>query len=230
MPLKLALSLSLASFALPILSGCTARSTPSDTTLVSSGAPSGSMVALKTADQIWNTFMVLTGVSPSDVGNSVESNAVGHISAFIGVYDKLKPQLPGTNDPTAFAPGQQVAITKLAALFCDKLVVISASNSALAEPVFGSLNLGVAANQSLNTPEKRVALASALLERFWGPAEQERLPSRSEAITDLASVVEEIYLNAGSSSQAGLAGITLTKNLAKSACTAALASLPVVLQ
>ncbi len=221
MPLKLALSLSLASLAFPILSGCTARSTPSDTTLVSSGAPSSSMVALKTADQIWNTFMVLTGVSPSAVGTPSE------ISAFLTVYDGLKPQLPGTNEPTAFAPGQQVAITKLAALFCDKLVVLSASNSALAEPVFGSLNLGAAANRTLETPEKRVALASALLERFWGPAEQERLPSRSEAIADLALVVEGIYLGASPSSQAG---IPLTGNLAKSACTAALASLPVVLQ
>lgn len=184
-------------------------------TSVAKGAP-----VLKTADQLYNTYMSLTGLNVQTLGQFYPTVTT--------TYNTLESQLPGSNDVGGYSAGAQVAINKLAAVFCNSLVerAFTANAPALATPIFGTLSLGGTASSQLGTDAQRRALATAVLARFWGSPLQEKLPPRESAVADLASVLGEIY--AASTSEQGTS--VLTRNMAKAACTAVLASLPVTLQ
>ena len=79
-------------------------------------------------------------------------------------FDQIETQLPGSSDLGAYTAGTQLAITKLAALFCDSLVVRASqvSLASLGPPVFGRLSLREAASAQLGTEAQRRALEAAL--------------------------------------------------------------------
>ncbi len=184
-------------------------------TSVAKGAP-----VIKTADQLFNTYMSLTGLTLSNMGG-------GSYATITNTFASLESQLPGSNDLGGYTAGSQVAINKLAALFCDRLVATALGNGSLAAPVFGSLSLSGLANAQLSSDAQRRNLASAVFARFWGSPSQEKLPPRESAVAELSTLLGEVYA-AATPQQQGSA--VLTQNLAKTACTAVLASLPVSLQ
>lgn len=179
------------------------------------GAP-----VLKTADQLYNSYMALTGLTVQTLG--------GFYNTVTTTYNTLESQLPQSNDVGGYSVGAQVAINKLAAVFCHSLVERASPPNApaLAVPIFGDVSLGGTASSQLGTEAQRRAMARAVLMRFWGSPLQEKLPPREDAVADLASVLGEIYAAVPSDQSTAL----LTRKMSKAACTAVLASLPVSLQ
>ena len=83
------------------------------------------------------------------------------------------------------------------------------------------------ASSALDTDNERRALVEAILLKFWGPSELERLPDRATTASDLAAVLAEIFTDAANTLQRNK---LFTQNMAKAACTAVLSALPVVMQ
>jgi len=89
-------------------------------------------VGVKNFEQINETMAFLTGVDPT-------------IRDIERIYEELEDQLPGNNNIKSFLAANQVAITKLAAEYCDELV----GNGTLRGQVWTGLNFGNSPNQIL---------------------------------------------------------------------------------
>lgn len=176
---------------------------------------------VKTSDQLFNSYLVMTGLSPEVLGMT------GFAGFRSNVFAGLEAQLPPTFEASGFAVGHQVAVVKLAGGVCNQLVETARTQPTLGNAVFGALDFNAAADVVLNTEAKRRTMVEAVFLKFWGPTNLEKLPPRTEAVSDLTQVMNQIY---DDSTNTAVRNASFTRNLAKSACTAVLSSLPVVLQ
>lgn len=158
-------------------------------------------VGIKNFEQINETMAALTGVNP--MTNSVRNT-----------FNDLETQLPTGNNLKSFLAANQVAITKLAAEYCDELV----DDGALRASVWPGFNFGNTPNQVLSNNTQKVNLINQTLNRFWGSGLG---GDRSSSQLEMLSLTNELLNgeNLGSS--------TTTRTTIKGLCTAALASAPV---
>ncbi len=160
-------------------------------------------VGVKNFEQVRETMAVLTGVDPNT-------------SSIRNTYEDLKTQLPTNNDIKTFLPAHQVAVTKLAAEYCDELV----DSSALRGGVWPGFNFGGTPTNSLNA-NGRATIINQTVDKFWGVGTIE-VSDRNAALVELQLLISDLLLNEDNNS-------TTTRTVVKGVCIATLASARVTL-
>lgn len=169
-------------------------------------------VGIKNYEEIYHTFVAVTGVPEFD--NLVKVD-----------YNLVTASLPTTNDIKSFLPPNQVAILRLASMFCTRLIDNNGSRSQIWP------------DQEYNLPlnnfgdDKKLIVVQKMLDAFWGP----HAGSEIDEVASELSGEETTYRQSSESQLVTLMndlkdGLSLTNNaqntrkLMKSACTAALSS------
>lgn len=154
-------------------------------------------VGIKNFEQVLISMSEATGVSAADTG--IQS-----------LYKELAVQLPGDNNIKSFIPANQVAITKLAAEFCEKLV----ESQDLRVVVWPTINFNQSPTQVFNATNKQLIINQAIT-RFLPPME-----SNEQTVTynELAKLFDELLVgeNLGSN--------VTTKKIVKAMCISTMAS------
>lgn len=154
-------------------------------------------VGIKNFDQINNTMSKLTGIPTSNTN-------------VIAVYNDISIQLPTDNDVKNFLSTNQVAITKLATEYCDRLIEIGAYKAT----IWPAVNFSAAPNTTLTATNKPNVI-NQTISYFMGPlADSEKATVASELSTLFDSLMngESLTTNA------------TTKKVMKGLCTASLSS------
>lgn len=107
-------------------------------------------VGVKDFEQILHSMSAVTGVGITE-------------PIIQTTYNQLSPQLPNDNSIKSFMAANQVAITKLAAEFCDVLV----NRAELRSVVWPQINFGQSPTQTLGTVGRQHLIERAI-NRFWG--------------------------------------------------------------
>lgn len=159
-------------------------------------------VGVKNFEQINVTMSQLTGVPVTE-------------ASVVTVYNDITTQLPSDNNVKNFLPSMQVAITKLATEYCDRLV----ETDAYRVQIWPSINFAQGPTQTLTSVNK-VALINQTVDRFLGPVDASLIDG---AKSELLSLYDTL-----------LAGETLTasattKKVVKGICVASLSSAYVTL-
>jgi hypothetical protein len=197
-----------------------------------------SSVNLKSGQELHQTFAKLTGVSPEQgatlgsnfPGGDVQSNNPVNVAS---IFSRVRPLLMINNELAGLSEFKQLAVMKLAAGFCHQVACNAAGASPGASPAYLPNVSATTLNLAYGNEALREAFASSLLNQIWGPAEQQELANRNEAIQDVADYVSELIQN-----PAVIPSCTNTtvgnnqenlkvRSVAKAACTLVLSSLPV---
>ncbi|MEA9356898.1 hypothetical protein SHI21_11805 [Bacteriovorax sp. PP10] len=154
-------------------------------------------VGVKNFEQILISMSEATGVSAADTG--IQS-----------LYKELSVQLPADNNIKSFLPANQVAITKLAAEFCEKLV----ETQDLRVVVWPTINFNQSPTQVFNATNKQLIITQAIT-RFLPPMEANEQTVTSN---ELSKLFDDLLTgeNLGSS--------VTTKKIVKGMCISTLAS------
>jgi len=134
-------------------------------------------------------------------------------------YTTLKSQLPSDNDIKSFSFSGQIAITVLAAEYCNTLItntnnVYTAQRTA----AVGNINFNSPPSLALNAAG-RLDVAQKLISKFWGEG-MKNLPDANTARMDIATLLGDLV--AGETDNT-----TTTRKAVIGACTSVLASSPV---
>lgn len=154
-------------------------------------------VGVKNFEQILVSMSEATGVNASD--NGIQT-----------LYKELTIQLPGDNNIKSFLPANQVAITKLAAEFCEKMV----ESQELRAVVWPTINFGQSPTTVFTASNKQLIITQAI-NRFLPPMETNQM---TLTYNELSKLFDEL-----------LTGETLgsnvtTKKVVKGMCISTLAS------
>lgn len=154
-------------------------------------------VGVKSFEQIYLSMAVTTGVSPTE-------------AATLNLYREIIVQLPADNNVKSFLPSNQVAITKLSAEFCEKLV----ETAALRSVIWPSINFGQTPTQVLNAANKKIIIDTAI-SKFMPP-----LDSQNQVYTynELARLFDELLTGED------LGSSVSTRKVIKGMCISTLAS------
>lgn len=159
-------------------------------------------VGVKDFEQINATMSAVTGVPTTD-------------GAIQTVYRTVVTQLPSDNSIKSFLPAHQVAITKLAAEYCERLV----ENGTLRAAIWPGINFD-GNPPAVFTAANKAAIINRTIDRFIGPLEsQERVLTFNEltSLFDTLLAGENLTIN------------TTTKKVVKGVCISSLASAHVTL-
>lgn len=159
-------------------------------------------VGVKDFEQINATMSALTGVSTTD-------------SAVQSVYRTVASALPSDNNIKSFLPAHQVAITKLAAEYCERLV----ENGTLRSAIWPTINFGGTPTQVFNS-SGRAAVINQAIDRFLGPLQSQE---RTQAYNELTILFDSLL------SGENLASSITTRKVVKGICISSLASAHVTL-
>lgn len=160
-------------------------------------------VGVKNFEQVLETMSVLTGVDAN-------TNAINN------TYEDLKTQLPTNNDIKTFLPAHQVAVTKLAAEYCDELV----DDNSLRGSVWPGFNFGGTPTNSLNA-NGRATIINQAIDKFWGMGTISAV-DKNAAIVELQILVADLIANEANNS-------ATTRTVVKGVCIATLATARVTL-
>ena len=154
-------------------------------------------VGVKNFEQIYLSMAAATGVSPTE-------------TATLNLYKQIIVQLPADNNVKSFLPSNQVAITKLSAEFCEKLV----ETAALRTIIWPSINFGGTPTTVFNAANKKIIIDAAIL-KFMPP-----LDSQNQVFTynELAKLFDELLTGED------LGSSVTTRKVVKSMCISTLAS------
>ena len=154
-------------------------------------------VGVKNFEQIYRSMAAATGVSHTE-------------GATLNLYKEIIVQLPADNNVKSFLPSNQVAITKLSAEFCEKLV----ETAALRSVIWPSINFGQTPTQVLNAANKKIIIDTAI-SKFMPP-----LDSQNQVYTynELARLFDELLTGED------LGSSVSTRKVIKGMCISTLAS------
>lgn len=159
-------------------------------------------VGVKNFEQINNTMSQLTGVPTSD-------------SNITSVFNDSSIALPSDNNLKNFVPSMQVAITKLATEYCDRLI----ETDSLRVKIWPSINFNQGPNLALTAANKTIVISSAV-EKFFGPIAD---ASADSAKSELSSLYDLLL------SGENMTASATTKKVVKGVCVASLSSAYVTL-
>lgn len=159
-------------------------------------------VGVKNFDQINMTMSQLTGI-PTNNPN------------VLAVFNDSSIQLPSDNSVKTFMPSMQVAITKLATEYCDRLVETDASRKV----IWTTINFAQTPTQTL-TAANKAALVDVAIDHFLGPLNAASITSTRAELLSLYSI-----LISGEDMNSSLT----TKKVVKGICVASLSSAYVTL-
>ncbi len=222
-------------------------------TSAATSAGAASPYVLRTAEEILEQFSRLTGIHKSNgrrtfpAYNEWESGDYRYdpIPNIAAVYASLKSTLPSDSSLAGLSASQYLSVLKLASAFCHRAACdgscsespVSNANYDSGRMWCGNLNpawlpgLTGTATAAFGSDGARDGFARALLNQFWGPAGLADQPDREAAVSALKDYLSETFaaratlLNCYGDSGAPEFS---TREIAKSACTMVLASLPVL--
>lgn len=157
-------------------------------------------VGVKNYEQILSTMSELTGVSATD-------------SQIVRTYNDVKDQLPTENSIKSFQSSNQVAILKLAAEFCNKLV----DSSTLRSNIWPSFNFNRSPSSELDA-EGRSYLIEKVIDHFWMLSEEE-FAIKISAQNELNSLINDLLVGENQNSS------SVTREIGKGVCISTLASI-----
>lgn len=160
-------------------------------------------VGVKNFEQVLETMSVLTGVD-------------ANVNSVSNTYEDLKTQLPTNNDIKTFLPAHQVAVTKLAAEYCDELV----DDNNLRGSIWPGFNFGGTPTNSLNA-NGRANVINQAIDKFWGMGTVSAA-DKNAAIVELQILVADLIANEANNS-------ATTRTVVKGVCIATLATARVTL-
>jgi hypothetical protein len=131
-------------------------------------------------------------------------------------YNDLEVQLPTDNNVKAFLSANQVAITKLAAEYCDVLV----DSGTLRTGVWPGFNFNGTPNAVLTNNAQKIGLIDQTLNRFWGVNVG---GDRSTSQLEMLSLMNDLLQGEN------LGSANTTRTTVKGVCTAALSTAHVTL-
>lgn len=169
-------------------------------------------VGVKDADRILYSMAAVTGVSPT--ANNIKN-----------AFNNLNSQLPSNSRLESLTENQMVAVTKLAAEFCNELVNSSAMRQAIWSTAVVDFSKGWKDASAFPNDNKRGSFIAVTLETFWGTDVQDPM-SYEESYEVLEDLMSEMLDGSNMSAQAANSS-TSTMNAGKAVCTTALASAPV---
>lgn len=154
-------------------------------------------VGVKNFEQIYRSMAAATGVSLTE-------------NATLNLYKEIIVQLPADNNVKSFLPSNQVAITKLAAEFCEKLV----ETAALRSVIWPTINFGQNPTQVFNATNKKLIIDTAIT-NFIPP-----LDSQNKVYTynELVRLFDELLIGEDFNSS------VTTRKVIKGMCISTLAS------
>jgi hypothetical protein len=126
------------------------------------------------------------------------------------VYNEIIIQLPTDNNIKNFLPSMQVAITKLATEYCDRLIEVGAQKSI----IWPSINFAQTPTQTLTSANKTL-LIDQTVEYFLGPISA---AEKNAVKSELISLYDSLILNESLTTSA------TTKKVVKGLCTSVLSS------
>lgn len=160
---------------------------------------------IKSHEQIFYTMSSLTGVP-------VTNNEVRN------VYNQVSTSLPTDNDLKVFLPPHQLAITKLAAEFCNSLV----ENANLRQAIWPSYTgFATTVGRGSLSAQNREIIIQGAVDAFWGGVISEDELYAAEEELDL--LITDLLVGESTSDAA------VTRNVIKGVCTVALSSAHVTL-
>lgn len=163
-------------------------------------------VGIKNHEQILQTMATLTGVDPQ-TNNDV-----------MRVYNEVALSLPTGNDVKVFSPTHQIAVSKLAAQFCNSLV----NSQTLRTVVWPTFNFGTAPGTEMS-PARRTDAINSVIDAFWlGMVEGDELIEAQLELDALLVQLSTPVADEGNNS-------ALTVKAMKGLCTATLSSAHVIL-
>jgi hypothetical protein len=159
-------------------------------------------VGVKNFEQINLTMSNLTGIPTNNT--NVQT-----------VYNDIVIQLPTDNNIKSFLPSMQVAITKLATEYCDRLIETGAYKAT----IWPAINFTQTPTQTF-TPTNKTLLINQTISYFFGPIDTASVDSSK---VELLSLYDSLITGESLTSSA------TTKKVVKGICTAALSSAYVTL-
>jgi hypothetical protein len=158
---------------------------------------------VKTGEQLAATMSALTGVARTD--NTVRT-----------AFNDLRSQLPMSHDIASFQASHQIAITKLATEYCDRLFENDGLRAALLPGVTFTNP-----NTAFGNVTARTTTVDRMTEKFWGTG-LKLLPDANAAREELIALFGDLMAGAPNTG-------TGARNVGKGLCTAVLAASPVTL-
>lgn len=154
-------------------------------------------VGVKQFEQIYLSMAAATGVSPTE-------------NATLNLYKEIIVQLPADNNLKSFLPANQVAITKLAAEFCEKLVETAALRAVIWPTITFTQTPAMAF-----TPANKKIIIDAAISRFIPP-----LDSQNQVFTynELVKLFDELLTGEDLNTN------VTTRKVVKGMCISTLAS------
>lgn len=156
---------------------------------------------IKDYEQINMTMSVLTGVDPNSVS---------------GAFNQASSSLPTENDSKQFSSSNQVAITKMAAEYCNSLI----GNNTLRTAFYPDYNFNMKPKEGL-TQENRDFIIEQTLTKFWGEVATD--DEKAQAHEELNVLIDELLENENMDSTA------TNQNVIKGVCTVVLSTPQVTL-
>lgn len=160
-------------------------------------------VGVKNFEQINETMAMLTGVDPNT-------------TAIRNTYNTIVVQLPTENDIKSFIAANQVAISKLAAEYCDRLV----ESGTLRSNVYPNFNFGATGTGAFSQAN-RDHIINRSMDVFWGPSMD--APARVASQAELQSLMTDLIAGENLSQTVNV------RKIVKGVCTAVLASVNIIL-
>ncbi len=154
-------------------------------------------VGVKNFEQVFQSMVAVTGVPSTNT--SVQN-----------LYKEIVVQLPADNNVKSFLPANQVAITKLAAEFCEQLV----ENGTLRAVIWPTINFGQTPTQVFSAANKQLIINQAI-DRFLPPLDTQ---TRTSTVSELTKLFDELLTGENLSSS------VTTRKLVKAMCISTLAS------
>ena len=108
-------------------------------------------VGVKDFEQVYRSMAAVTGVDSTN-------------TTLVNLFSQLSSQLPSDNSIKGFLPSNQVAITKLAAEYCELLV----ENATLRVVIWPNLNFAQTPQQAFNAASKQLIINQTMT-RFLPP-------------------------------------------------------------
>lgn len=159
---------------------------------------------VKNHEQILMTMGTVTGIDP--FGNN----------SIMNIYRQVETSLPTDNDIKIYSATQQVAVTKLAAEFCNALTTTTYATQRAT--VWPGLNLATVSGTMFNA-QNEAAFIQNTINSFWGGvlSSDELIMAKNE----LSLLIDDLINNENSA--------TATQRTVRGVCTAALSSAYVTL-
>lgn len=151
-------------------------------------------IGIKNFEQIYLSMSAATGVS------------VTYDSSLVVNYKSISGQLPVDNDIKSFLPNNQIAVTKMASEFCQRLL----EDAALRTVVWPTINFATAPKTLFTAANKQIIINQSI-DRFMPPLDEETKKLTYAELSDLFEILlKDSDINTSVTSRTVAKGMCIT--------------------